>query len=103
VIVRFVRPVDPRYLLAPVTRNSGSSIRGEHLSRPCNEQLKRAFCLAAFASPSQPSSRAYHDRKRREGTHHVAALVALARRRIEVLFANFRDATFYQSPTPVTA
>ena len=89
--------------LAPVTRNSGSSIRGEHSSRRGNKQLKRAFYLAAFASLSQPESRAYDDRKRREGKHHVAALVALARHRIDVLFAMLQDGTFYQPPTPATA
>lgn len=89
--------------LAPVTRSSGSSIRGEHPARRGNKQLKRAFYLAAFASLSQPESRAYYDRKRREGKHHVAALVALARRRIDVLFAMLRDGTFYQPPTAATA
>ncbi|MDQ0846497.1 hypothetical protein QFZ68_006177 [Streptomyces sp. V1I6] len=84
--------------LAPVTRSSGSSIRGEHPSRRGNKQLKRAFYLAAFASLSQPESRAYYDRKRREGKHHIAALIALARRRIDVLFAMLRDGTFYQPP-----
>lgn len=44
--------------LAPVTRNSGSSIRGEHPSRRGNKQLKRAFCLAAFASLSLGAWRA---------------------------------------------
>ncbi|WP_371502311.1 IS110 family transposase [Kitasatospora sp. NBC_00374] len=90
--------------LAPVTRASGSSIRGEHPSRRGNKQLKRAFYLAAFASLSQPESRAYYDRKRREGKHHVAALVALARRRIDVLFAMLRDdGTLYQPPTAASA
>lgn len=89
--------------LAPATRRSGSSIRGEHPSRRGNRQLKRAFYLAAFASLSQPDSRAYYDRKRREGKHHVAALVCLARRRIDVLFAMLRDGTFYQPPTAATA
>ena len=89
--------------LAPVTRNSGSSIRGEHPSKRGNKQLKRAFYLAAFASLSQPEPRAYYDRKRREGKHDIAALIALARRRIDVLFAMLRDGTFYQPPTPATA
>ncbi|WP_381805316.1 IS110 family transposase [Streptomyces niveus] len=89
--------------LAPATRRSGSSIRGEHPSRRGNRQLKRAFHLAAFASLSQPDSRAYYDRKRREGKHHVAALICLARRRIDVLFAMLRDGTFYQPPTAATA
>lgn len=86
--------------LAPVTRASGSSIRGEHPSRRGNKQLKRAFYLAAFASLSQPESRAYYDKKRREGKHHIAALIALARRRIDVLYAMLRDGAFYQ-PTPI--
>lgn len=89
--------------LAPVTRSSGSSIRGEHTSRRGNKQLKRAFYLAAFASLSQPESRSYYDRKRREGKHHVAAIVALARRRIDVLFAMLRDGTFYEPPAPASA
>ncbi|WP_331723809.1 IS110 family transposase (plasmid) [Streptomyces avidinii] len=89
--------------LAPATRRSGSSIRGEHPSRRGNRQLKRAFYLAAFASLSQPDSRAYYDRKRREGKHHVAALICLARRRIDVLFAMLRDGTFYQPPTAAPA
>ncbi|MFB7632337.1 IS110 family transposase [Streptomyces sp. NPDC056149] len=89
--------------LAPVTRASGSSIRGEHPARRGNKQLKRAFHLAAFASLSQPESRAYYDRKRREGKHHVAALIALARRHIDVLFAMLRDGTFYEAPTPTAA
>lgn len=89
--------------LAPVTRSSGSSIRGEHPARRGNKQLKRAFYLAAFASLSQPESRAYYDKKRREGKHHVTALVALARRRIDVLFAMLRDGTFYQAPAASAA
>ena len=44
--------------LEPVTRTSGSSIRGEHPSRRGNKQLKRAFCLAAFASFSLGAWRA---------------------------------------------
>uniref|UniRef100_UPI003FD739A5 IS110 family transposase n=1 Tax=Streptomyces luteireticuli TaxID=173858 RepID=UPI003FD739A5 len=89
--------------LAPVTRSSGSSIRGEHPSRRGNKQLKRAFYLAAFASLSQPESRTYYDKKRRQGKHHVAALVCLARRRIDVLFAMLRDGTFYAPPTAIAA
>ena len=44
--------------LAPVTRRSGSGIRGEHPPRGGNKQLKRAFFLAAFASLAHPPSRA---------------------------------------------
>ncbi len=49
--------------LAPVTRRSGSSIRGEHPSRRGNKILKRALFLSAFAALRDPVSRAYYDRK----------------------------------------
>lgn len=85
--------------LAPVTRRSGSSIRGEHPSRAGNKQLKRAFFLAAFASLHDPISRAYYDRKRAQGKKHNAALVCLARRRIDVLHAMLKHGTLYE-PRP---
>lgn len=89
--------------LAPVTRRSGSSIRGEHPSRGGNKNLKRAFFLSAFAALHDPVSRAYYDRKRAEGKKHNAALICLARRRCDVLFAMLRHGTLYQAPTPAAA
>lgn len=44
--------------LAPVTRRSGSSIRGESASRRGNKPLKRAPYLSAFASLRDPTQRA---------------------------------------------
>lgn len=82
--------------LAPVTRRSGSSIRGEHPPRGGNKQLKRALFLSAFAALHDPASRAYYDRKRAEGKRHNAALICLARRRVDVLFAMLRDGTHYE-------
>lgn len=84
--------------LAPITRRSGSSIRGEHPPRAGNKHLKRAFFLAAFAALHDPTSRAYHDRKRAEGKKHDAALICLARRRVDVLHAMLRHGTTYQPP-----
>lgn len=89
--------------LAPVTRRSGSSIRGEHPSRGGNKNLKRALYLSAFAALSNPTSRAYYDRKRAQGKKHNAALICLARRRCDVLFAMLRDGTTYQHPLPTAA
>ncbi|RNL50488.1 IS110 family transposase, partial [Arthrobacter oryzae] len=48
-------------------------------------------------------SREYYDRKRAEGKRHNQALIALARRRCDVLFAMLRDGTFYEAPSPKTA
>ncbi|WP_042424590.1 IS110 family transposase, partial [Streptacidiphilus anmyonensis] len=89
--------------LAPATRSSGSSIRGEQPSRRGNKQLKRAFFLSAFASLSDPVSRTYYDKKIAQGKHHTQALLCLARRRADVLFAMLRDGTFYEPPTPEAA
>ncbi|WGS54885.1 IS110 family transposase (plasmid) [Paraburkholderia sp. D15] len=82
--------------LAPVTRRSGSSIRGEHPSRRGNKVLKRALFLSAFAALRDPISRDYYSRKVQQGKRHNQALIALARRRCDVLFAMLRDGTLYQ-------
>jgi len=89
--------------LAPVTRRSGTSIRGESPSRRGNKALKRAFFLAAFASLKDPVSRAYYDRKITQGKRHNQALLCLARRRCDVLYAMLTNGTFYQSPATSNA
>ena len=87
--------------LAPVTRKSGSSIRGETRSQRGNHALKSALFLSAFASLGDPASRAYYDRKRAEGKRHNAALICLARRRVDVLLAMIRTHTPYRSPAAI--
>jgi transposase len=89
--------------LAPVTRRSGSSIRGEHPSRRGNKILKRALFLSAFAALRDPVSRTYYDRKIAQGKRHNQALIALARRRCDVLYAMLRDGTLYQSDHQLAA
>jgi transposase len=85
--------------LAPVTRRSGSSIKGETRSHRGNRALKSALFLSAFASLHDPASRAYYDRKRAEKKKHNAAIVCLARRRVDVIYAMLRDRRPYQPPT----
>ena len=89
--------------LAPVTRRSGSSIKGEHPSRGGNKRLKNALFLSAFAALHDPDSRAYYDRKRSQGKKHNAALICLARRRDDVIYAMLRDHTRYQPGKPAAA
>ncbi|CCW11850.1 IS110 family transposase [Rhodococcus aetherivorans] len=89
--------------IAPVTHRSGSSIRGEHPARSGNRKLKRALFLSAFAALHDPTSRAYYDRKRAEGKKHNAALICLARRRCDVLYAMFKNKTFYRTPAAAAA
>ena len=72
--------------IAPVLRQSGKTRR---LQRPAsaNGALKRVFYQSAFCSLGDPLSRAFYDRKRREGKRHHQALIALARRRVDVPWA----------------
>jgi transposase len=84
--------------LAPVTRKSGTSIKGETRSHRGNRALKSALFLSAFASLRDPTSRAYYDRKRAQGKKHNAALTCLARRRVDVLYAMLRDRQPYRHP-----
>ena len=82
--------------LAPVTRQSGTSLNAEVRSRRGNHRLKNAMFLAAFASLRDPASKAFYDRKRAEGKRHNAALICLARRRCDVILAMLRDRKPYQ-------
>ncbi len=77
--------------LAPVTRRSGSSTRGESHNQRGNHALKSALFLSAFASLADPVSRAYYDRKRAAGKRRNTALICLARRRLDVIYAMLRD------------
>jgi transposase len=86
--------------LAPAAHDSGKRTGNDHRMRGGNKVLKRAFYQSAFASlRSSPESRAYYDRKRREGKRHTQALIALARRRVNVLWAMLRDGTTFNAPS----
>ncbi|MEF9908212.1 transposase [Streptomyces sp. P9-A2] len=81
---------------APVTRSSSSSIRGEQLSRNESKQLEQVFFLSASAVLADPTLRTYYDKKIGQGKHHIQALLRLAGRRADVLFALLRDGTFHK-------
>ena len=83
--------------LAPVTRQSGTTLNGETRSRRGNHRLKNAMFLAAFASLRDPASKAFYDRKRSEGKRHNAALICLARRRCDVILAMLRTRQPYRA------
>lgn len=88
--------------LAPAPRDSGRISGNLHRPRRFNRRLLRTCYLAALSSlKNSAASRTFYDRKRREGKSHKQALLALARRRINVLWAMLRDHTPYQEPTGV--
>jgi transposase len=83
--------------LVPAAHDSGKRSGNDRRMRGGNKLLKRAFYQSAFASlRSSPTSRAFYDRKRREGKRHTQALIALARRRVNVLWAMLRDGTMFK-------
>lgn len=76
--------------LAPVLRQSGRSRTTRRAFRG-DKDLKNTLFRSAFCALNHhPQSRAFYDRKRREGKRHVQAVIALARRRIDVLWAILR-------------
>jgi transposase len=88
--------------LAPALQQSGK-VRYLHRAAGGDRTLKMIFYQAAFcALRRDPASRAYYDRKRREGKTHHQAVIALARRRINVLHAMLRTRQPYR-PQPILA
>jgi transposase len=82
--------------LAPILKQSGK-VRYLQRASAGNKALKRVFYQSAFcAIQRDPTSRAFYDRKRAEGKRHHQALIALARRRVNVLHAILRTRTPYQ-------
>lgn len=90
--------------VAPALQQSGKT-RYLQRSTGGDRGLKRVFYQAAFcALKRDPISKTYYDRKRREGKTHHQAVIALARRRVNVLHAILRNRQPYQARPPrVTA
>ncbi|MFJ8114323.1 IS110 family transposase [Streptomyces sp. NPDC096132] len=83
--------------LSPVLSQSGK-IRYSRSATGGDKALKRVFYQAAFCSIQRdPTSRAFYDRKRSEGKRHHQALIALARRKVNVLYAILRDRHPYEA------
>ena len=81
--------------LAPVLRQSGK-VRFNRRPTGGSKALKRVFYQSAFCSLRAPDSKAFYARKRREGKPHHQAVIALARRRIDVLWAMLHTRQAYQ-------
>lgn len=89
--------------LAPVPRDSGRRTGNLHRPKRYNRTLLRAMYLAAQSAMIRPGlSRDYYLRKRSEGCNHTQAVLALARRRVNVLWAMLRDNQLYD-PNPAKA
>lgn len=83
--------------LAPVPNDSGKRTGRRHRPQRYHRGLRRVFYLAALTSIRCCGvSRAYYDHKRSQGKQPKTALIALARRRLNVLWAMLRDHRPYQ-------
>lgn len=90
--------------MAPAPRDSGKTSGNLHRPQRYHRGLQRVFYASAlFSIQRDPNSRAFYDRKRAEGKRHVQAVIALARRRVNVLWALIRDRRCYQVSPPVTS
>lgn len=83
--------------LAPRVRQSGRTVHSATRPRGGNRRLKRVPVLPASKSILFcEESRAYYDRKRAEGRSYGSAVTALARRRLNVMYAMLRDGKPYE-------
>ncbi|WP_328600680.1 IS110 family transposase [Actinomadura physcomitrii] len=88
--------------LAPAARDSGQVSGNLHRPQRYNRTLQRVFFISAQISARySPESKTFYERKRREGKRHNQAVLALARRRLNVLWALIRDHRRYQPAPPL--
>jgi transposase len=83
--------------LAPAPRDSGRISGNLRRPRRYDRRLLRvAYLSAQLSVRSCPESKVFYDRKRAEGKRHTQAVLALARRRSNVLWAMLRDHALYR-------
>jgi transposase len=88
--------------LAPVPRDSGRRTNNLHPPKRYHRSPRRVLYLSALSSLSVPGpSRDYYRRKRAQGRKHQQALMALARRRVDVLWALLRDNRCFELAAPI--
>ena len=88
--------------LAPVTRRSGTSIRGEHPPRGGNKQPQTRVLPGRVRLPRRPDQPRLLRPQTSRGQKHNAALICLARRRFDVLYAMLRTKTPTRPPSTTT-
>lgn len=89
--------------IAPVLRASGTTSY-QRRARRGNRVLKRVLYRSAFGCIAHhQQSEVYYRKKRAEGKGHHQAVIALARRRVDVLWAMLRDGQTYSERPPRAA
>lgn len=86
--------------LSPVRKKSGSSLNQKKKRKGGNRRLKNALVQSADkARRSEPWAEEYYLKKRGEGKKRRQALFALARRRVDVIYAMLSNGTYYEPRT----
>lgn len=87
--------------LVPVPRDSGRRTGNMHRPTRYSRRLRRVFYLSAqSAMKREGPNRDFYLKKRADGLNHVQAVIALARRRVDVLWALLRDNRPFQIIPP---
>lgn len=90
--------------LVPVAQDSGRVTGNLRRPKRYNRRLRRVFYMAALSSlKACGPSRVFYDRKRGERLIHTQALLALARRLVDVLWALLRDGRTFTPTAPQPA
>lgn len=90
--------------LVPVPKDSGRVTGNLRRPKRYNRALRRVFYMAALSSiRTDGPSRTFYRRKRSENRIHTQALLALARRLVDVLWALLRDNRTFTAAPPITA
>ena len=90
--------------LVPVPNDSGRRTGNLHKPRRYSRPLRRVFYLSAQTSMMRDGpSRDYYLKKRQHARAHNQAVIALARRRVDVLWALLRDNRTYAAIPPALA
>lgn len=90
--------------LVPVPNDSGRRSGNLHKPRRYSRPLRRVFYLSAQTSMMRDGpSRDYYLKKRQHARTHNQAVIALARRRVDVLWALLRDNRTYAATPPQLA
>ncbi|WP_063049764.1 IS110 family transposase [Nocardia arthritidis] len=87
--------------LVPIPRDSGRISGNLHRPKRYNRRLRRVFFMAALSSiKNEGPSRTFYQRKRTERLIHTQALLAPARRLVDVLWALLRDNRSFEVEPP---
>jgi transposase len=90
--------------LVPVPNDSGRRSGNLHRPHRYSRPLRHVFYLSAQTSMMRAGPhREYYLKKRERGRTHSQAVIALARRRVDVLWALLRDNRTWQHTPPVLA